>query len=83
MNRRIVLARRPQPAADLSCFRLESVRMPALGRGQVLLRTIWLSLDPYMRGPMSDAPSYAAPVSLCGVMTGQTVSRVEVQGAGA
>ncbi len=51
--------------------------MPAPGRGQVLLRTIWLSLDPYMRGRMSDAPSYAPPVALGGVMTGQTVSRVE------
>ncbi len=77
MNRRIVLARRPQPAADLACFRLESAPMPALGPGQVLLRTIWLSLDPYMRGRMSDAPSYAAPVPLGGVMTGQTVSRIE------
>lgn len=51
--------------------------MPGLDPGQVLLRTIWLSLDPYMRGRMSDAPSYAAPVPLGGVMTGQTVSRIE------
>ncbi|HXC07793.1 MAG TPA: NADP-dependent oxidoreductase [Steroidobacteraceae bacterium] len=77
MNRRVVLAKRPQPAADLACFGLESVPMPTLAHGQVLLRTIWLSLDPYMRGRMSDAPSYAAPVPLGGVMTGQTVARVE------
>ncbi|MGC1521110.1 MAG: NADP-dependent oxidoreductase [Steroidobacteraceae bacterium] len=77
MNRRIVLAQRPQPTADLACFRLESAPMPGLDPGQVLLRTIWLSLDPYMRGRMSDAPSYAAPVPLGGVMTGQTVSRIE------
>jgi NADPH-dependent curcumin reductase CurA len=77
MNRRIVLAQRPQPAATLASFRLESVPMPVPARGEVLLRTLWLSLDPYMRGRMSDAPSYAAPVALGGVMTGQTVSRVE------
>jgi NADPH-dependent curcumin reductase len=77
MNRRVVLAQRPQPAADPACFRLESVPMPTLAHGQVLLRTLWLSLDPYMRGRMSDVASYAAPVPLGGVMTGQTVSRVE------
>jgi len=77
MNRRIVLAQRPQPAASLDSFRLETAAIPDLSAGEVLLRTIWLSLDPYMRGRMSDAPSYAAPVPLGGVMTGQTVSRVE------
>ena len=77
MNRRIVLAQRPQGAADLASFRLESTPIPQLGAGEVLLRTLWLSLDPYMRGRMSDAPSYAAPVALDAVMTGQTVSRVE------
>ena len=49
-------------------------RRPATG--QVLLRTIWLSLDPYMRGRMSDGPSYAAPVPIGGVMEGGTVSEV-------
>jgi NADPH-dependent curcumin reductase len=77
MNRRIVLAQRPQQAATLDSFRLETAVVPDLGTGEVLLRTMWLSLDPYMRGRMSDAPSYAAPVPLGGVMTGQTVSRVE------
>ena len=77
MNRRIVLAQRPQPAASLDSFRLETAAVPELRAGEVLLRTLWLSLDPYMRGRMSDAPSYAAPVPLGGVMTGQTVSRVE------
>jgi NADPH-dependent curcumin reductase CurA len=76
-NRRIVLARRPQGSADLSCFRLESVPLAAPRAGQVLLRTLWLSLDPYMRGRMSDAPSYAAPVAIGGVMTGGTVARIE------
>ena len=50
--------------------------MPAPGPGQVLLRTLWLSLDPYMRGRMSDAPSYATPVGIGEVMEGGTVSEV-------
>ena len=77
MNRRIVLAERPHPAASPASFRLESVPIPSLARGQLLLRTLWLSLDPYMRGRMSDAPSYAEPVAIGGVMTGQAVARVE------
>ena len=55
MNRRIVLAQRPQPAATLASFRLETAPIPAAAHGEVLLRTLWLSLDPYMRGRMSDA----------------------------
>ena len=43
----------------------------------MLLRTVWLSLDPYMRGRMSDAPSYSPPVEIGAVMVGGTVSRVE------
>ena len=59
-----------------SDFRLEEYAAPTPGEGQVLLRTIWLSLDPYMRGRMSDGPSYAAPVPIDGVMEGGTVSEV-------
>jgi NADPH-dependent curcumin reductase len=77
MNRRIVLAQRPKPTAALDSFRLESAPIPVLANGEVLLRTVWLSLDPYMRGRMSDAPSYAAPVAIGGVMPAQSVSRVE------
>ncbi len=50
--------------------------MPQPGSGEVLLRTKWLSLDPYMRGRMSDAPSYAKPVGIGEVMEGGTVSEV-------
>jgi NADPH-dependent curcumin reductase CurA len=57
MNRRIVLAQRPQSAASLDSFRMETTAVPDLSAGQVLLRTMWLSLDSYMRGRMSDAPS--------------------------
>ncbi|MRS89004.1 zinc-binding dehydrogenase [Enterobacteriaceae bacterium RIT714] len=76
-NRRLVLASRPQGAPVANNFRLEEQPVPELAEGQVLLRTIWLSLDPYMRGRMSDAPSYSPPVEIGAVMVGGTVSRVE------
>src|SRR5690348_11766838 len=50
--------------------------VPQPGSGEMLLRTLWLSLDPYMRGRMSDAPSYATPVAIGQVMEGRTVSEV-------
>jgi NADPH-dependent curcumin reductase CurA len=53
----------------------ETLRFP--DEGQMLLRTVYLSLDPYMRGRMSDAPSYAPPVEIGKLMVGATVSRVE------
>src|SRR3979411_806851 len=74
--KRIVLVSRPVGEPKPSNFRVEDYALPALGEGQVLLRTIWLSLDPYMRGRMSDGPSYAAPVPIGGVMEGGTVSEV-------
>ena len=77
VNRRIVLARRPEGAPVAEDFRLEEVAVPVPGAGQVLLRTRFLSLDPYMRGRMSDAPSYAPPVAVDAPMTAQTVSVVE------
>ncbi len=80
MNRRIVLARRPQGAPVPDDFRLETHPVPAAGPDGVLLRTRYLSLDPYMRGRMNEGPSYAPPVALGAVMTGQTVSIVEASG---
>lgn len=77
INRRIVLASRPVGAPTPDDFRLEESTLPAPAAGQLLLRTLYLSLDPYMRGRMSDAPSYAAPVAVGEVMVGGTVSRVE------
>jgi NADPH-dependent curcumin reductase CurA len=76
-NRRIVLASRPKGKPSADNFRTETQTLPELQDGQVLLRTLWLSLDPYMRGRMSDAPSYAAPVEIDDVMTGGAVSRIE------
>ena len=77
VNRRIVLQSRPVGAPTTDNFRLEETPVAAPESGQVLLRTLYLSLDPYMRGRMSDGPSYAAPVAIGGVMVGSTVSRVE------
>ena len=74
--RRIVLASRPVGEPKPSDFRLEEFPVPTPGAGEVLLRTKWLSLDPYMRGRMSDAPSYAKPVGIGEVMEGGTVSEV-------
>ncbi|MGP8033713.1 MAG: NADP-dependent oxidoreductase [Steroidobacteraceae bacterium] len=76
-NRRIVLARRPQGAPVAEDFRLEELAVPVPAAGEVLLRTRYLSLDPYMRGRMNDAPSYVPPVAIGAPMTAQTVSVVE------
>lgn len=77
-NRRIVLAARPHGAPDpAKDFRIERGSLPEPADGQVLLRTLYLSIDPYMRGRMSDGPSYAEPVKLGDVMVGGTVSKVE------
>ncbi len=78
INRRIVLNARPYGAPIAEDFRLEQQPVPTPEEGQVLLRTLYLSLDPYMRGRMSDGPSYAPPVTLGEVMVGSTVSRVEM-----
>ena len=74
---RIVLASRPQGAPTAANFRVETLPVPVPASGQMLLRTLFLSLDPYMRGRMSDAKSYAAPVAIDAVMEGATVSCVE------
>ncbi len=76
-NRRFLLASRPHGEPTAANFRLDTVPVPQPGAGQLLLRTVYLSLDPYMRGRMSDAPSYAPPVEIGQVMVGGTVSRVE------
>jgi NADPH-dependent curcumin reductase len=73
---RVLLAARPVGEPKESDFRIEQMPVPAPGPGEMLLRTLWLSLDPYMRGRMSDAPSYATPVAIGQVMEGRTVSEV-------
>ena len=74
--RQIVLASRPKGTPTAENFRLETGSIPIAADGQVLVRTQYLSLDPYMRGRMNDAKSYAAPVSVGGVMEGEVVAEV-------
>lgn len=75
-NRQWLLASRPKGAPVAENFRLEESEIPTPTSGQLLLRTVYLSLDPYMRGRMSDEPSYADPVNIGDVMCGGTVSQV-------
>jgi NADPH-dependent curcumin reductase len=74
--RRIVLASRPQGWVSEANFRLEGTRMPPLGEGEIRVRNRFLSLDPYMRGRMNDAKSYALPQQLNETMGGATVGEV-------
>jgi len=75
-NRRIVLAERPKGLPNENTLQMETVDVPRAGADQMLLRTVYLSLDPYMRGRMNDAKSYAEPVKIGGVMTAQVVAQV-------
>jgi NADPH-dependent curcumin reductase len=75
-NRQFILAERPAGEPDEKTLCLIESPVPAVGEGEMLLRTEYLSLDPYMRGRMSDAPSYAPPVAIGEVMVGGTVARV-------
>ena len=76
VNRRIVLVARPQGEPQTSDFRQEEIGIPEPGDGEILLRTLFLSLDPYMRGRMNAAKSYAPPVEIGEVMTGRTIAEV-------
>ncbi|MDH3734688.1 MAG: NADP-dependent oxidoreductase [Gemmatimonadota bacterium] len=78
VNRRVVLAARPRGEPVPSDFRLEEMPIPEIRQNQVLLQTMYLSLDPYMRGLMNEttAENYAPPLPLGAVMPGGTVSRV-------
>src|SRR5258706_13710073 len=75
-NKRIVLASRPKGWVTQDNFRLETAPLPQPKDGEVLVKNLWLSLDPYMRGRMNDAKSYAAKQELGEVMVGQTVGQV-------
>jgi len=75
-NTRIVLAARPQGRPKPTDFRIETVDAPQPAEGEVLLKILYLSLDPYMRGRMNDAKSYAKPVDIGAVMEGGTVAEV-------
>ena len=73
---RIILDKRPQAMPTEEHLRLEPMAVPSPADGQMLLRTLYLSLDPYMRGRMSAAKSYAEPVAVGDPMEGGTVSEV-------
>jgi NADPH-dependent curcumin reductase CurA len=75
-NRRIVLASRPKGSPTPENFRLERAPAPEARDGEVLLKTRWLSLDPYMRGRMNEGRSYAQPVEVGETMVGGTVAEV-------
>src|SRR6476661_5870178 len=75
-NRQIHLASRPDGEPTAANFRVVDAPLPALNDGQVLVRNHYLSLDPYMRGRMNDAKSYAKPQLLGAVMGGGTVGEV-------
>jgi NADPH-dependent curcumin reductase CurA len=76
MNKRVVLASRPQGWVSEANFRIEEAPVPKPAEGEVLVKNLWLSLDPYMRGRMNDAKSYAAKQEIGEVMVGQTVAEV-------
>src|SRR5690349_3839171 len=76
VNRQILLVSRPQGAASADNFRLVEAPLAPLADGEVRVRNHYLSLDPYMRGRMSDAKSYAAPQPLNEVMIGGTTGEV-------
>lgn len=76
MNKIVVLASRPQNWITAENFRLEVGTMPVPREGEVLVKNLWLSLDPYMRGRLSEAKSYVPPVAIDAIMVGQTVGEV-------
>ncbi|MFY9573481.1 MAG: NADP-dependent oxidoreductase [Blastocatellia bacterium] len=76
MNRQILLDARPVGFPKDSDFKLVESPVPTPGEGQFVVRSIYLSVDPYMRGRMNDVKSYAPPVQIGGVMGGGVVARV-------
>ena len=75
-NRQIKLASRPQGEPKAENFDLVTSDIPSPNDNEMLLRTVYLSLDPYMRGRMSDAKSYADPLAVGDVIMGGTVAQV-------
>jgi NADPH-dependent curcumin reductase CurA len=76
VNRQIQLKSRPEGAPGLDNFELVERPVPEPGEGEVLMRTLYLSLDPYMRGRMSAAKSYAKPAAVGEPMVGGTVGEI-------
>jgi len=76
INHRIILAARPDGVPKKNDFRLVETPVPEPGKGEVVVRSIYLSLDPYMRGRMNDTKSYAKPVGIGEVMEGGVVGQI-------
>ncbi len=76
VRRSVVLKRRPRGAPRPEDFELVTDTPPDPQDGEVLTRTLWLSIDPYMRGRLSDRNSYAPPVQIGEVMTGESIGEV-------
>ena len=76
-NKRVLFSKRPLGEPDDDCFRIDEVATPDLGPNEILIKTCWLSLDPYMRGRMNDMKSYTEPMQLGDVMTGESTGIVE------
>jgi len=81
VNRQIVLAARPQGMPRASDFRLEEGPVPAPGAGELLVRNIYMSVDPYMRGRMNDRKSYAPPFQIGEPLNGRAVGQVVTSGS--
>src|SRR5262245_59654572 len=75
-NRRVVLASRPAGWVSEANFKFEDAPLPSPAEGEVLVKNLWLSLDPYMHGRLSAAKSYVKGVEIGEVMVGQTVGEV-------
>ncbi len=76
-NKRVLFSKRPLGEPDDDCFRIDEVATPDLGSNEILIKTCWLSLDPYMRGRMNDMKSYTEPMQIGDVMTGESTGIVE------
>jgi len=76
-NKRVLFSKRPLGEPDDDCFRMDEVATPDLGPNEILIKTCWLSLDPYMRGRMNDMKSYTEPMQIGDVMTGESTGIVE------
>lgn len=76
IKKQIVLATRPTGMPTLQNFRIEDVEIPSLHDGQMLVQTVYISVDPYMRGRMNDAKSYVPPYPIDGVIEGGVIGQV-------
>lgn len=75
-NTQVLFAKRPLGEPNDECFRIETVEIPKLQAGQILIKVCWLSIDPYMRGRMNDNKSYVAPLEIGDIMSGETTGIV-------